>query len=142
MSGAMRTLLVLAAALGLAGCSAVGDVSKIASSRAVPIGQEFELARGEVVHLDGTSVSVIFDAVLEDSRCPMNARCIWAGNARVQVSIGVGSTPSHEFNTSDRFTTRRAILDYDFVLVNLQPVPMTGEKVEKYVITMRAEKPR
>ena len=30
-------------------------------------------------------------AVLEDSRCPINARCVWAGRVRISVRIDLGS---------------------------------------------------
>jgi hypothetical protein len=30
------------------------------------------------------------DRVVEDSRCPMNARCVWAGRATVRVTLNDG----------------------------------------------------
>ena len=141
MSVGMRKVLVIAAVLLATGCSAAGEASKIVFSRDVPVGQEFDLKIGEVVHVAKTTTIVAFDAVLEDSRCPMNARCIWEGNAKVSVRIGDMSAASWELNTSERFETRHQTSDYDFVIVNLQPVPMAGEKVKEaeYVLTMRVE---
>ena len=47
---------------------------------------------GQTVNVGGPRVTPL--AVLEDSRCPMEARCIWAGRVRlsVRVTTGVGST--------------------------------------------------
>lgn len=47
-------------------------------------------ALGQTVRIDGPSVTPI--AVLEDSRCPMNARCVWAGQVRLSLRIGRGET--------------------------------------------------
>jgi hypothetical protein len=41
------------------------------------------------VYVDGPYVTPL--EVLEDSRCPMNARCIWAGRVRLSVKIDLGS---------------------------------------------------
>jgi hypothetical protein len=47
-------------------------------------------AIGQTVDLGG-GLRVRPLEVLEDSRCPQNARCVWAGRLRVRVSIeGVG----------------------------------------------------
>ena len=47
---------------------------------------------GQTVNVGGPKVTPL--AVLEDSRCPMEARCIWAGRVRlsVRVTTGAGST--------------------------------------------------
>ena len=47
---------------------------------------------GQTVNVGGPRVTPL--AVLEDSRCPMEARCIWAGRVRlsVRVTTGAGST--------------------------------------------------
>ena len=47
---------------------------------------------GQTVDVGGPKVTPL--AVLEDSRCPMEARCIWAGRVRltVRVTTGAGST--------------------------------------------------
>ncbi|WP_143004956.1 hypothetical protein [Novosphingobium aromaticivorans] len=38
------------------------------------------------------SAKVRPDAVLEDSRCPMNARCVWAGRVVVDATVTRGGT--------------------------------------------------
>jgi len=42
----------------------------------------------ETVSVDGLKVTP--KEVLEDSRCPMNARCIWAGQVRLRISVHIG----------------------------------------------------
>jgi hypothetical protein len=134
----MRFPLASIAPLLLAACGA-GHLVNIASSPTVKVGEDFDLAVGQAVLLADTSDHVHFAKVIEDSRCPMNARCIWEGNAKVAVNVGSLSAMTLELNTSERFKTRDAYLGYDVVLVHLEPTPMTGEKVTKYVATLRVE---
>lgn len=44
---------------------------------------------GQTAFVGGPRVTPL--AVLEDSRCPMNARCVWAGQVRLTVRIDTGS---------------------------------------------------
>jgi hypothetical protein len=41
------------------------------------------VALGQTASVDGPRIKPV--AVLEDSRCPINARCVWAGRVRVKV---------------------------------------------------------
>src|SRR5262245_3921286 len=43
-------------------------------------GQEFELSINQEAVVEGESLAVAFEAVLEDSRCPEGVDCIWSGN--------------------------------------------------------------
>lgn len=44
---------------------------------------------GQTAYVGGPRVTPL--AVMEDSRCPMNARCVWAGQVRLTVRIDTGS---------------------------------------------------
>lgn len=46
-------------------------------------------ALGERVYVDGPYVTPL--RVLEDSRCPSNVRCVWAGRVVLSVRIDLGS---------------------------------------------------
>ena len=43
---------------------------------------------GERTFVDGPYVQPV--ALLEDSRCPINARCVWAGRLRITAKITTG----------------------------------------------------
>ena len=71
----MKTAAILLAPFAL--CAAIAS--------AAPPG--VALARiGETVRIHGLRVTPL--RVLEDSRCPQNARCVWAGRVRLSVRIG------------------------------------------------------
>ena len=59
---------------------------------ALPIGQPFELRMGAMATLDG-DVRVIFLDVYSDSRCPMDAMCVAAGQAMVEIAFAQLSNP-------------------------------------------------
>ena len=43
---------------------------------------------GQTFRVDGLKITPI--KVIEDSRCPMNARCIWAGTVRITARVREG----------------------------------------------------
>lgn len=55
----------------------------------VEVDQPFQLALDAAARTsDG--VQVRYDALLEDSRCPIGAQCVWAGTVRVAVTLRAG----------------------------------------------------
>ena len=51
---------------------------------------EFRL--GESVELPGQGIGISFDQVLEDSRCPANVVCVWAGKAVIELTVTEADT--------------------------------------------------
>jgi hypothetical protein len=60
----------------------------------VRLDQEFELALGATVRIAGTSQTITFESVPEDSRCPADVTCVWAGNARVRLRVRAAAQDS------------------------------------------------
>lgn len=51
------------------------------------LGQEFTLSIGQSAQIEGESLQVRFEEVLEDSRCATGATCIWEGRVSIAVEI-------------------------------------------------------
>ena len=77
----------------------------------------------ERVYVDGPYVTPL--EVLEDSRCPMNARCFWAGRVRLSVKIDLGSRSEVREIGSD---APLQIADGTLSLVEVQPDRLSGEQ--------------
>ncbi|MFC1920637.1 hypothetical protein ACFLYQ_02800 [Chloroflexota bacterium] len=77
-------LASLVVMLALTGCFA--DINKVA------LGDEFQLKIGESAAIQGENLNITFLEVLEDSRCPKNVTCIWAGRANSLVRITITDT--------------------------------------------------
>ncbi|MDD2797166.1 MAG: hypothetical protein PHV20_01090 [Bacteroidales bacterium] len=70
-------------------------------------------------------ITLKFDSVLEDSRCPDGATCVWAGNAKVQLVLGLNNKKdTFALNTNanmpsgDNFVTANG---YKISLIDLSP---------------------
>ena len=74
------------------------------------------------------AVTVKFVAVVEDSRCPQGTQCVWAGNAKVKVSISKGKKEKTFELDSTRGNTVINFQGYDIKFVDLRPQP--GEMVK------------
>ena len=84
-----RVLLPAALPL-LAACSTVSG-----HGRAVPIGQPFDLHPGEGVQVADAG-TLHYERLVNDSRCPPDVQCIWAGDAEVAftwTSTGAAAEP-------------------------------------------------
>ena len=91
---------------------------------------EIVLRYGEERQVPGTVLRVTFGDVLEDSRCPRDVTCVWAGNARVLVGLAAGSGPTHalELNTTvDPHSQDR--LGVRVTLLEVTPEPTAGGSI-------------
>jgi hypothetical protein len=79
--------LVAAAAAILTVCS-----SPTTSANELPV--IVDLAAGNRVSLVGQGVTLRFDSVVTDSRCPMGAFCIWAGQAILSFTLTGPNAPA------------------------------------------------
>ena len=56
------------------------------------LGEQFTLKVGQEATITGEGLSITFDRVISDSRCPANVVCIQAGEARFEVTLTKGGT--------------------------------------------------
>jgi hypothetical protein len=77
---------------------------------------------GKTTSVDRGRVKVKFLSVVEDSRCPVNATCVWAGNAKIKISVSRGKSDPIELELNTLTEPRKQILyGYEFVLKDLEP---------------------
>ncbi len=78
--------LIAAAALSLAACSSVassGDAS--GGNSVIADGSTFPMQPGQAVTLADRS-TLRYERVVNDSRCPPDVQCVWAGDAEVSFT--------------------------------------------------------
>jgi len=147
----VRASLVLAfgvaAAVSTATCATTPpDPSPPETIRDATLGQEFTLRAAESVRIAGTDLLLTFDRVTEDSRCPTNVNCIWAGNAVVRLATrvaGVARGPMELHTTT--VDKRDAPVDgYRVRLIRLMPSRTEGTTVtqDQYVATLTVVRSR
>lgn len=81
-------LLILVPLCALPACNGESDPDSLPSR--VELGREFEISYGKTATVD--DIAIEFTAVVEESRCPIDAICVWGGNARILVTANRGST--------------------------------------------------
>ncbi len=122
---------------------ACGGVTAAGRVPAVPLGQDFVLEVGQTVLVEGAGFGITFVAVTEDSRCPVDVTCVWAGNATVELKVSmsdaVDTTVTLNTDLEPRATT---IGRHELRLVALAPVPRSDVRIAPgdYRATLRVEK--
>jgi hypothetical protein len=99
----------------------------------VPVGRSFELAPGQEALVDGLSVS--FQQVSADSRCPIDAVCVWEGDAAVGVLLRAASeaAASRELHTSGQMGgPETTYAGYTVRLEKLQPANQASQPIRPY----------
>lgn len=93
----------------------------------IPVNEEFELRVGESARLVGHNTVITFEAVRQDSRCPVDVTCVWAGNAVVILRLGASQRDTAlELNTT--LEPKHAPVDgLELELRSLEPVPRSGQ---------------
>ena len=89
-------------------------------------GESFTLEVGEKATLDAVQTSVRFLAVAEDSRCPSQAQCVWAGDGAVVLEIApaTGDAAEHALHTNPESGPGAvALAGYELTLLRLDPYP-------------------
>ncbi len=118
--------LTLVAILGIA---TVGMAQKT-ETLVIKRGQQRSAVKGDVI--------IKFLSVLEDSRCPTDVNCVWAGNAKIEVLI----TDKHGFSKKAVMNTTIGQKGdqhngWAIYLTELTPLPKSGKTISqrKYVAT-------
>jgi hypothetical protein len=110
--------VILLGALVLKGCTPHPTEASLDS--------DFVLAIGQSVHLAGTSTTVTFEAVPQDSRCPTNVQCVWAGNAEVRLRIATGNSRVETSLNTGVEPRSASAAGVQIELVEVTPAPVAG----------------
>lgn len=122
--------------LVLPAIAAVFALSACATTREqTPLADGSDVALGQRAYVDGPIVQPV--KLLEDSRCPMNARCIWAGRVRLQMVWLRGNGEKQPFEVTLGEPTHLA--DGSITLESVRPAKRTGDaiKPEDYRFSFR-----
>jgi hypothetical protein len=131
--GFMANLKQLNRARGLiSACAIVAALSGCASMEpTVPAepGVAFSLPVGKTAAINGSGTRIMFRQVREDSRCPTDVTCVWAGDAKIEVTVLRNGSPDDTkvlgLNPPNNETTSG---DLQIRFVGLIPVPRQSDK--------------
>ena len=116
-------------------------VLAFAGSAAARQGDTVSLKIGQQRTVKPSKVRIKFLSVVEDSRCPTDVNCIWAGNAKIKVLVSTSRT-SREFEINTNLGPQGDQLDgWAINLVSLTPhptskgAPRASSYVAKFTVT-------
>jgi hypothetical protein len=105
---------------------------------------EHVLAIGESIALPQKALTLTFEAVVEDSRCPTGVECIWEGDAAVRLRLDESekARATHVLHTSSRFQQAFEHGELLVRLVNVAPHPTVDAPVRQqdYRITVTSSR--
>lgn len=79
--------LLFAIMISVSGCEFLDFLNPPEPDPGIALDEVFELKIGEMARIPAASVAITFVDVLEDSRCPVDVLCPWAGNAKVLIRV-------------------------------------------------------
>lgn len=106
----MRMFLVPMAVIALSACVTTAQADSDSSN----------VRLGETAYVDGPRVRPV--AVLEDSRCPANAQCVWAGRVRLKM-LWIRLAGDQEFEMT--LGEPKALADGMITLTSVRPEKTT-----------------
>jgi len=95
------------------------------------LGEEFSLSIGQSAVIAGEDLSIRFEEVVEDSRCPKGVQCVWEGRA-------VSTLEMTETGTSYQITLTESGLTEEYgretygeyqLSFRLEPYPVEGQEI-------------
>jgi hypothetical protein len=107
-------------------------------SQRATLGTAFTLAPLEFAVFPEQGLEVRFLGIVEDSRCPSDVTCVWAGEVKVHLAV------------SDREKTELELLEgqgitfgaHRYTVLEVRPQPQSERKIppEAYRVTLRVER--
>ena len=106
-----------------------------------PLNTEFTLAPNQTMAIEGASLSVRFNRITGDNRCPADAVCILGGSADVSITTESNrSTRDHVLKTGDMQPVQYD--GYTITLVQVAPYPFSARPIQpdEYRVTLRVSR--
>lgn len=105
-------------------------------------GRQIELTVNQEKKIPKSELTIKFVSVVEDSRCPVDADCVWAGNAKVRISIKKAKAAWQTFELNSNLPEKAVkFAGCKIELINLDPKPRTNIRINRngYTATFAVE---
>lgn len=105
--------------------------------------QQIKLQVGKQKKVFKNKLTVQFIQVVDDSRCPEDVTCVWAGNAKVQIKIRKGNSVWKTLEINSNLNPKMVEFEgYEIQLTELTPTPRSNIRINRngYVATFLIKK--
>ena len=126
--------MILLVAVGCGGSDG-SNSSPTAPSTSAP--REATLHVGEETTFGGVRIKVV--SVENDSRCPADVQCVWAGNAEINLDVTSSAEPTRvKLNWNPSLPHEITVRGVRIRVAGLDPVPYQGKGIaqSEYVIKL------
>ena len=130
----MRHVSIALLVTALAACSSntsTGTDAKVQTTNTVAqreIGRAFEMKIGETIAVG--ELRLTFRGVEADSRCPIDAVCVWAGDAEIALKIEQGSQAAVAALHTMLEPKKTEWNGYTIALVSVQPARSASSSID------------
>ncbi|HKA21811.1 MAG TPA: hypothetical protein VKN18_26275 [Blastocatellia bacterium] len=109
-----------------------GFVQSPSTDAKIGLGEEFKIRNGEEVFLKEEKLRIRFRSVTQDSRCPTDVVCGWAGNGEVLIEV-VRKNKRQVVTILNTLLEPKEIFykGYKIRLVALNPYPKIDEPIDQ-----------
>jgi len=77
-------------------------------------------------------LTIQFVSLVEDSRCPTDTKCVWAGNAKIKIKISKANGAAKTFELNTNLKPRAVFYaGYEIKLTELNPKPATNIRINR-----------
>ena len=131
----MKKYMWLLCVVAMVGCESrpIDTLSKASSNKIQlsELGEQFELPIGQTVTFEKEGLSIRFESVPMDCRCPADVLCIWAGYASMVLKA---NELNHEaditLSTATLAEQTASFFSYTVELVELTPYPISDQQTD------------
>jgi hypothetical protein len=97
------------------------------------------LRPGESTWIIKAGLFLTFEKVVQDSRCPTGAVCVWAGDGEVQLSVQQAGGVTMDYRLHTNLDPKAVEVDvWRISLKKLDPYPVLGATIDPaaYIVTL------
>ncbi len=106
-------------------------------------GEIIPLKIGEAVEINGESLTIDFDKIIDDSRCPTGAECFWEGQAEVNLLWNKTKELVVIMRAGQEDLAKDTIDNIVLTLLDVRPYPDVKDELpipaEAYVIDIQVD---
>ncbi len=94
--------------------------------------QSIKVVVGKQKKASRSKLTVKFVSLEEDSRCATGTNCVWAGNAKIKVSVKLGDDPAETFEMNTNLGAKGASYGpFAIYLTDLTPTPKANIRINR-----------
>lgn len=108
------------------------------------LGKEFQLSAGQTAEIQAEDLYVQFVEITENSLCPEDVLCVWAGQATAKLKVWKTGQPPEDVNLTlpDMDTASKMVRGYKITFIDLLPHKKSTVQVElkDYAVKLKVER--